>query len=153
MSASKHTSGRGERAVDALYNHLVLPPRLPSSEDPDVDGISKVLNQRAREAAKHMSNLGPSLKNKGNYQARLDSLRVPITEADLDEVKRHLDIWKQVALSLERSQNLIVLGHIDRQFLKDALRTMLSPEDDSFIVLHVAKQNCGVLIHQRTRYV
>jgi hypothetical protein len=148
MNTSVQQSGRDERAVDALYHHLIFPPKLPPREDGDLDGIAIELNKRARQAADAMSVLSDKLSNERKDPAAAGEGETPITDEQLEEVKGHLKIWKDVSTSLKQSHDLTVLGRVDRESLQNVIRTLASSEDELFILLHVAAQNCGILIYR-----
>ncbi|KAK7426297.1 hypothetical protein QQZ08_007198 [Neonectria magnoliae] len=103
---------------DALYNHLVLPPRLPHRQDPNVVDIENELLERVLGSARHMRNL-------------------PKNEFG--------PIWDAVGRSIQATKAINFRGHIDCSSLARELNAL---SETDFIVVHVQYQNCALFIRR-----
>ena len=106
------------KCLELIYNHIVLPPRLPSQHDSSVHDIDKHIAQHALNATNTL--LGAS-------------------ESD------HRDVWDRVKMSLDLCHAVHTNGHVDRFALMDAFSKM---EENVGIILHIEKQNSGLYIQQ-----
>ncbi|RAQ59819.1 hypothetical protein COH20_002093 [Aspergillus flavus] len=106
------------KRLELLFNHIVLPPRLPSQHDSSVHNIDKDISQHALNATNTL--LGAS---EGDYW----------------------DVWDRVKMSLELCHAVHTNGHVDRLALMEAFSKM---ENDMAIILHIEKQNSGLYIQQ-----
>ncbi|KAE8322528.1 hypothetical protein BDV39DRAFT_209670 [Aspergillus sergii] len=106
------------KRLELIFNHVVLPPRLPSQHDSPVHNIDKHIVQHALNATGTL--LGQS---KGKYR----------------------DAWDSLKISLELCLAVHTNGHVDRFALMEAFSKM---ENDMGIILYVEKQNSGLYIQQ-----
>ena len=106
------------KRLELLFNHIVLPPRLPSQHDSSVHNIDKDISQHALNATNTL--LGAC---EGDYW----------------------DVWDRVKMSLELCHAVHTNGHVDRLALMEAFSKM---ENDMAIILHIEKQNSGLYIQQ-----
>ncbi|KAB8269441.1 hypothetical protein BDV30DRAFT_251350 [Aspergillus minisclerotigenes] len=104
--------------LELLFNHIVLPPRLPSQHDSSAHNIDKEISQHALNATNTL--LGAS---EGDYW----------------------DVWDRVKMSLELCHAVHTNGHVDRLALMETFSKM---ESDMAIILHIEKQNSGLYIQQ-----
>jgi hypothetical protein len=101
---------------EALFNHLVLPPRLPGKQDNRIEDIEHELITRALLASRTIRDL-----------------------VDID----FRDRWDSVRRSLETCRAVNLGGKLDRTLLLKELRSIQSGE---VLILHIAQQNAGLLI-------
>ncbi|KAK1971591.1 hypothetical protein LY78DRAFT_688890 [Colletotrichum sublineola] len=106
----------------ALYNHLVLPAKLPHQQDADqqADVVKKALAKRMAAAAKVMSEL-------------------PNNE------KQSRDAWGLVSQMLLASNELYRGGRVDKASL---LRELEQLGPSGCIILHIETQNAGLIIRR-----
>lgn len=106
----------------ALFNHLAMPAKLPRQRDPEkqIQLIESELVQRLAAAAKVMSEL-PS---------------------NVDQCR---DVWNSIGKTLAACQHLNTAGRIDKAILLQELHD-LGPS--GCIVLHIEKQNAGLIIRR-----
>ncbi|KAK1982971.1 hypothetical protein LZ30DRAFT_780902 [Colletotrichum cereale] len=106
----------------ALYNHLVLPAKLPHQQDPDqqADLVKKALAKRMAVAAKVMSELP-------------------------DNAKPSCDAWASVSQMLLASKELYRAGRVDKASL---LRELEQLGPSGCIILHIETQNAGLVIRR-----
>ncbi|KPM37446.1 hypothetical protein AK830_g9109 [Neonectria ditissima] len=103
---------------DALYNHLVLPPRLPHRQDPNIVDVENELVERVLRAARHMRNLP---KNELGH------------------------IWDAVGRSIQATKAINFRGRIDCSILAKELNAL---SESDFIIVHVQYQNCALFIRR-----
>ncbi|KAK2040736.1 hypothetical protein LZ31DRAFT_603645 [Colletotrichum somersetense] len=106
----------------ALYNHLVLPAKLPQQQDSDqqADLVRKALTERMAAAAKVMSDLP-------------------------DNEKPSRNAWTSVSQMLLASNELYRGGRVDKASL---LRELEQLGPSGCIVLHIETQNAGLIIRR-----
>ncbi|EPS41761.1 hypothetical protein H072_4291 [Dactylellina haptotyla CBS 200.50] len=115
MSESKDS---GVMSCDAVFNHIVLPPQLPNTEDGDVDAVSTALINLVSSAVQDVRKLTHD---------------------------RCHDQLYYVHQSLVNHQKVSISGAINKQILLQQLRSL---EDKHQIILHVTKQNAALLIRR-----
>lgn len=103
-------------AHDALYNHLVLPAKLPHRQDPNLLDVSRYLLNRLGAAS-----------------------QVPIHVADNPNRK----VWESVHRCILACEDIHRDNRIDRTRLLSRLRTLAQ---DDFLILHIDTQNAGLII-------
>ena len=106
-----------------LFDHLTLPPRLPSMQHPDLSLVEDLLLQ----------NLVESIQN-----------------LKLSEAAPHYNCFGRVVASIRASQMLTVNGRVDKSAFKDALLD-LAESENGFLFLHIAAQNAGVFMQKTTQ--
>ncbi|KAE8369244.1 hypothetical protein BDV27DRAFT_153320 [Aspergillus caelatus] len=106
------------KCLELIFNHIVLPPRLPSEHDSSVHNIDKHIAQHALNAANTL--LGAS-------------------ESD------HRDVWDRVKISLDLCHAIHTNSHVDRFALMEAFSKM---EQDVGIILYIKNQNSGLYVQQ-----
>ncbi|KAF3904517.1 hypothetical protein AA313_de0210125 [Arthrobotrys entomopaga] len=105
-------------ALEAMFNHIVLPPQLPGKEDNDVDKISDNLLTLLSSTVRDMRSLASV---------------------------QYYTQFSLVYRSLMNYQQVSVNGVISKQILQQQFRT-LQPREQ--LILHVTKQNAALLIHR-----
>lgn len=106
--------------LEGLFNHLVLPPRLPHREDPNLHEIESQALQFLSDSARDIRDLP------GNGFA-----------STMDAVYRSLRATKSVRLN----------KYIDRSALTMELNSL---GENDFVVVHVASQNAALYIRRET---
>ena len=106
-----------------LFNHLTLPARLPSMQHPDLSLVEDFLFQNLVEATQHLNSSDATT----NYYS-----------------------FGCVAASIRASQMLTVNGRFDKSAFNKALID-LTESQNSFLFLHIASQNAGVLMQKTTQ--
>ncbi|KAI9038037.1 uncharacterized protein KD926_011375 [Aspergillus affinis] len=109
-------SGLTPRILEEVFNHIVLPPRLPDHSDKDVDQVNRGIIHYAIEAVEALFSLAGD-----EYQSA----------------------WELIKRSLHRCSSIHEYGHVDRCNLMDAFGAI---EDRTALILHVTEQNAGLLI-------
>ncbi|KAE8384199.1 hypothetical protein BDV23DRAFT_189450 [Aspergillus alliaceus] len=104
--------------LELMFNHIVLPPRLPGQQDSSVHNIDRHITQHALNATKTL--LGAS-------------------KSDCR------DVWDGVKISLELCHAVHANGHIDRFAVMEAFGKM---DKDMGIILYIDKQNSALHIRQ-----
>ncbi|KAK1447923.1 hypothetical protein CMEL01_09762 [Colletotrichum melonis] len=106
----------------ALFSHLAMPAKLPQQRDPEkqIQLIESELVQRLAAAAKIMSEL----------------------PGNADQCR---DVWDSVGKTLGACQHLNAAGQIDKAIL---LRELHDLGPSGCIVLHIEKQNAGLIIRR-----
>ncbi|KAI1136366.1 hypothetical protein F5Y05DRAFT_106727 [Hypoxylon sp. FL0543] len=104
--------------LKSLFNHVALPAKLPSGSESNIDEIERGLLDRLIVAAKLMRDIQDD-----NYWRVWDSLR----------------------RSLLLSKALNIGGKLERSQLTSRLKEF---RDTDLVILHVATQNAGVIIHK-----
>ncbi|KAI3549226.1 hypothetical protein CABS03_12069 [Colletotrichum abscissum] len=106
----------------ALFSHLAMPAKLPQQRDPEkqIQLIESELVQRLAAAAKIMSEL----------------------PGNADQCR---DVWHSVGKTLGACQHLNAAGRIDKAIL---LRELHDLGPSGCIVLHIEKQNAGLIIRR-----
>lgn len=109
--------------LERIFNHVVLPPKLPDGQDPDINILERVLMQRLEDAAETLrETTTPSFNNS----------------------------WTVLRSSLQVCR-ILNNGTPDRLELKAALKTLLK-EQNRVLVCHVVEQNAALLVHRQTEY-
>ncbi len=107
--------------LEAIFNHLVLPPRLPGHQDARLDLIASSLLDRLLNVVKKFSRLpGDQFK----YLPQFESLR------------RSLETCKQINAN----------GRLSRTSLSAAFRDL---QHQDFILVHVVEQNVALIIRRQ----
>ncbi|KAM5341666.1 hypothetical protein ACJ41O_014697 [Fusarium nematophilum] len=104
--------------IDALYNHLVLPPRLPHRQDMNMNEIESSLVSRLLASVKHLR--------------------------DLPE-NEFRSTWNSVGRALQATKSIHSSGHVDRTILSQELNDLGESE---FLVVYVRCQNCALFIRR-----
>ncbi|KAM0427773.1 hypothetical protein ACHAPT_007229 [Fusarium lateritium] len=103
---------------DALYNHLVLPPKLPHRRDTNFNEIEADLIDRLLASVKHIRDLPDN-----------DSRST----------------WKAIERGLQATKIVHSSGHVDRDVLSRELNGL---GESDFVVVHVHAQNCALFIRR-----
>lgn len=111
------------RLLEAQFNHLVLPARVPSKEDDNLADIEVALTDRLLEATR-------ILRDSTDSDGYLD----------WDSVRRILLTVKALNLG----------GKLDKRALTLEFHRL---EYDGVLILHVAEQNAGLLVRRFQRSV
>ncbi|KXH27290.1 hypothetical protein CSIM01_02574 [Colletotrichum simmondsii] len=106
----------------ALFNHLAMPAKLPQQRDPEkqIQLIESELVQRLAAADKVMSEL----------------------PGNVDQCR---NIWDSIGKTLAACQHLNAAGRVDKTIL---LRELHDLGPSGCIVLHIEKQNAGLIIRR-----
>ncbi|KAI8676385.1 hypothetical protein NCS56_00526100 [Fusarium sp. Ph1] len=104
--------------LDALYNHLVLPPKLPHRRDPNLNEIEADLINRLIACVKHIR--------------------------DLPDNDFH-STWNAIERGLQATKIIHSSGHVDRDVLSRELNGL---GEADFVVVHVHAQNCALFIRR-----
>ena len=107
----------------AIFNHLVLPPKLPGTRDGDIGEIE-------RQLAIRLINATETLRDLSNDES---------TEA-----------WDYIQQSVKTCSIVNEDGRLNQTTLLDAFQRL---QDKDGLILHVAEQNAGLLIRCHTRCV
>jgi hypothetical protein len=102
--------------LELLFNHVVLPPRLPGKQDARIEDIEHGLITRVLLASR--------------------------TVRDLVHVD-YRDRWDSIRRSLQACKAVNVGGKLDKNSLLTELRGLHS---EDILILHIAQQNAGLLI-------
>ncbi|OLN95466.1 hypothetical protein CCHL11_05173 [Colletotrichum chlorophyti] len=122
MEASRGPSLPAPAVQDALYNHLVLPAKLPQQRDLDVRLVENALVERMIGAAKVMCGIG-----------------LP------DHAPADGKAWEALRQALVACRYLNRSGRVDKtSFLRELQQ--LGP--DGSIILHIESQNAGLIIRR-----
>lgn len=103
---------------DALYNHLVLPPKLPHRRDPNLNEIEADLINRLIACVKHIRDL----PDNGSHST-----------------------WNAIERGLQATNIIHSSGHVDRDVLARELNGL---GEADFVVVHVHAQNCALFIRR-----
>lgn len=109
-------------SLEDVFNHLVLPPRLPGRQDADIVGTGDAILVRLIQAA--------------NTSIKLAGLEQEST-------------WLALRYSLRRFQSLHVDGRLEKQSLISEFRNL---NHDESILFHIAEQNAALIIRCNARY-
>lgn len=109
--------------LDALYNHLVLPPLLKGVQDSNLSAVESVLLDRVHTTAVQLLAKVP-----GPLQSSYAALQT----------------------SLQACRSIHINCRLDRRLLSEEL---LKLQTDCILILHVTEQNVGLLIWRQARYV
>jgi hypothetical protein len=104
--------------LDLLFNHIVLPPRLPGKEDGRIEDIEHGLITRVLLASR--------------------------TVRDLVDISFR-DRWDSIRRSLQACKAVNLGGKLDKKSLLTELRCLQS---EDILILHIAQQNAGLLIRR-----
>jgi hypothetical protein len=105
--------------LELLFNHFVLPPRLPGKQDSRIEDIEHSLITRVLLASRTMRDLV-------NIDFR--------------------DRWDSVRRSLQTCKVVNLGGKLDKKSLVAEFRSLQS---EDILILHVAQQNAGLLIRRQ----
>jgi hypothetical protein len=111
--------------LEATFNHVALPPRLPGKEDPELEKVEKSLLARVLQAVGVLIDSSHDTSN--TFEAAWDGLRQSL----------------QICQSIHDDQN-------EKETLMKAFANIQS---GSGIILHVTEQNAGLLIRRESRSV
>ncbi|KAL7619655.1 hypothetical protein AAE478_010196 [Parahypoxylon ruwenzoriense] len=104
--------------LNSLFQHIALPPKLPQRTDPNVDEVERALVDRLIVAAKLMRDI----QNGACWRA-----------------------WESIRQSLVLCKILNIGGRLERCQLASHLKQLRNLD---LIILHVATQNAGIVIHK-----
>ena len=104
------------RVIEQVFNHIVLPPRLPNESDANVGLVNGCIIQHAIEAIETLSSLSENEPQ---------------------------NVWGLVKRSLHLCASIHDDDHIDRVNLMDAFDEL---KDGANLILHISEQNAGLLI-------
>jgi hypothetical protein len=104
-----------------VFNHLVLPPKLPGGQDADTEHISSDVLSRLIQAATTLGKLA------GQEQA---------------------STWDGVRQSLRRCHSLHARGRLEKQSLISEFRHLKHGHP---LILHVIEQNAALIIRHGVR--
>lgn len=104
-----------------LYNHLVLPPKLPYYQDSSIEKVESLLFETLLESITSLEK-SVSFVEKFNYSDFITSIKA--------------------------SQFLKVKNRIDKAAVSEAV---LNLGGSQFLFLHVASQNAGIFMHRQTQ--
>src|ERR1700755_2483168 len=107
--------------LEAIVNHVILPPRLPGQQDRKIKEVDRHLTILLLEATRHLR----ALTTDNSPQA-------------LDDIE----------LSLESCWKINEDGQLNETSLLDAFRGLHGKHG---LILHVAAQNSGLLVRRATR--
>ena len=105
--------------LKALVNHVFLPPQIPGKNDASLPGLSEAF-----------------------FNALI---RAVLTLRDSGDGKLYR-LYDSVRLVLQNARVLNANGKLDRDSL---IKTFRELDDRSFLILHVAEQNAGLLIREQ----
>ncbi len=106
-----------------VFNHLVLPPEIPGSQDGDVDSVSQNVLVRLIQATEVAINRTPETPWQEAFRDVEDSLRI--------------------CIQLNR-------GRLERNSLLQHLKNLVPGR---MLILYLNEQNAGLLIRHDERYV
>jgi hypothetical protein len=104
---------------DAVFNHLVLPAKLPQQQDSDIDSVEGTIISAVLQACKIVAKCGA------------DDVEDPT--------------WVSIIRSIQACSEIHHDGRLDRAELLGRLRH-LAPGDS--LILHIQTQNAGLLIRR-----
>jgi len=116
-------SSQAHTLLRAVVNHIVLPPDIPGSSDRDAHEINQDLLFRLQIACNELSEA---------------------TEGRFKQVLDHLSTSLIYCQSLHSSQ------YLDKTCLQRVFRQLGNGE---ILIIHVTKQNSGLLVRRGTKYV
>ncbi len=119
-SASGSTPTAG--LLEAIFNHLTLPPCLPGYQDPRVDLIASSLTDRLLDVVKKFS-------------------RFP------DDQFKYLLQFESLRRSLETCKHVNANGRLSRTSLSAAFRDL---QHQDFILVHVVEHNVALIIRRQS---
>jgi hypothetical protein len=105
-----------------VFNHLVLPPRLPHKQDTNIESIGDAIIVRLIQATSTLS--------------RLVS-------------REQTSPWHAIRQYLQRCQSLHVNGRLDKLSLILEFRNF---NQERPLLLHIAEQNAALIIRYNARY-
>ena len=105
--------------LEAIVNHVVLPPQLPGKSDGRVDEIEHALANRLLDASRTLRDL-----NDGQVGHQ----------------------WNWVRLALQKCMAINAGGRLERTSLLGAFQRL---EQQDTLILHVSAQNAGLLMTRR----
>lgn len=106
-----------------VFNHLVLPPQVPGSQDESIESIGQDILQRLIEAARQLGRLAD-----------------PREKTALKGLRR----------ALHQTESLHGQGRLEKQTLSETLQEL---ESGLPILLHVGEQNAVITISRQVMYV
>ena len=104
-----------------VFNHLVLPPKLPGEQDTDNQSISDEVLARLTHATTTLGKL-----------------------AGLEQAST----WHAVRQSLRRCHSLHASGRLEKQSLSSEFRYL---KHDQSLILHIIEQNAALIIRRDAR--
>ena len=109
--------------LEAVFNHIVLPPRLPSKQDVQLHKVENALTDRLLNASRVLR----------------DHINV---EYD--------DQWSCIRRSLQTCKAVNVGGKLNKSSLLTHFRSL---ERKDILILHIAEQNAGLLVRRHREQV
>jgi hypothetical protein len=106
--------------LELLFNHIVLPPRLPGKQDSQTEDIEHGLITRVLLASRTVRNL-----------VHID----------------YRDGWGSVHRSLQACKAANIGSRLDKKSLLTELRGLQS---EDILILHIVQQNAGLLIRRQS---
>ena len=116
-------SASAPSVFEGVFNHIVLPPRLPSKKDAQLHKIENALTDRL-----------------------LNASRVLIDHANIE----YNDQWNCIRRSLESCKAVNVGGKLNKASLLTQFRNLQRKE---ILILHIAEQNAGLLVRRHHEQV
>lgn len=98
------------------FNHVVLPPRLPGTQDGRVEDVERDLLSRLLAATRKVKDCA---------------------------VNEDLSVWQGIEQSLQTCGLVNENGYVNRVALVDALHEL---DEHRSIIVHITEQNAGLLI-------
>jgi hypothetical protein len=108
-------------SLESVFNHLVLPPKLPGKRDCDIEEVERHLTTRLLNATNTLRDLSSD-----------DSAKA----------------WDSIHRSLEICNIVNQDGRLNKKSLLDAFRGLQHKDG---LILHVAEQNAGLLVRQHSK--
>jgi hypothetical protein len=102
--------------LELTFNHIAFPPKLPGKRDSKVEDVDREILTRLRSAVS-------IIKNYADNEA--------------------ISVWEDIEESLTICQPLNENSFINRQALESTLQSL---KPSHIIILHVTKQNAGLII-------
>ena len=110
-------------SLERVFNHIVLPPKLPSKKDSRLYEIESALTQRLLTASRLLR--------------------------DHVNVEYH-DQWDCIRRSLESCKAVNLGGKLNKNSLLTQFRNL---QRKDILILHIAEQNAGMLIRRHHEHV
>jgi hypothetical protein len=109
--------------LSRVFNHLVLPPKLPGKQDHDLDSVGSEILVRLIQATKTLDGL------EGHSQDQESP-------------------WSSVRQSLLRCQSLHDSGRLEKQSL---VSEFVQLKHNRPLILHITEQNAAVIVRREVR--
>ena len=108
--------------LKAVFDHLVLPPKLPGQIDKNLVEIEYSLMSRLANAANSFGHLVSEVESAAAFQS--------------------------IAITTRECRRVNAEGSLNQKYLVEVFSKL---EPGRSLILHVAQQNAGLLIHHRSR--